>query len=38
MSIYDEAAYWGNNQNYRLLTKGGNNFFEVKTKTIKAMN
>lgn len=37
MYIYDEAAYWGNNQNYKLLTKGSNNFFQVKTATVNAM-
>ena len=37
MYIYDEAAYWGNNQNYKLLTKGGNNFFEVKAQTVNDM-
>ena len=37
MVIYDEAAYWGNLQNYKLLTKGKNNFFEVKAETVSKM-
>lgn len=37
MSIYDQAASWGNNQNYKLMTKGSNNYFEVKTQTINSM-
>ena len=37
MYIYDQAASWGNNQNYKLLTKGSNNFFQVKTATVNAM-
>lgn len=38
MRIYDEAASWGNLQNYKLLDKGFNNYFEVKAQTIEAMN
>ena len=37
MSIYDDAASWGDNQDYLLMTKGEKNFFEVKTATINAM-
>ena len=37
MYIYDEAAYWGNNQNYKLLTKGYGNFFQVKADTVNSM-
>ena len=37
MSISDAAASWGNNQNYKLLSKGGRNFFEVKAATVNAM-
>ena len=37
MSIYDDAADWGDNQDYLLMTKGEKNFFEVKTATINAM-
>ena len=32
--IYDEPAPWGNMPNYRLLTEGPDNFFQVKTQTI----
>lgn len=38
MEIYDAAAYWGNLQDYKLLTKGSRNFFEVKAQTVNAMN
>lgn len=37
MSIYDDAAYWGDNQDYLLMTKGSRNFFEVKAATVNAM-
>ena len=37
MAIYDEAASWGNNQGYLLLTKGNRNFFEAKTAAVNAM-
>ena len=37
MSISDAAASWGNNQNYKLLSKGSRNFFEVKAATVNAM-
>ena len=37
MSIYDKAADWGNLHDYKLMTKGNNNYFEVKTKTINSM-
>jgi len=37
MSIYDEAASWGNMHNYKLVTRGANNYFEVKTNTIMNM-
>ncbi len=38
MRIYDAAASWGNLQNYKLLDKGFNNYFEAKARTIEAMN
>ena len=38
MEIYDAAASWGNLQDYKLLTKGSRNFFEVKAQTVNAMN
>ena len=37
MSIYDKAADWGNLHDYKLMSKGNNNYFEVKTKTINSM-
>ena len=37
MSIYDKAADWGNLHDYKLMTKGNNNYFKVKTKTINSM-
>ena len=37
MSIYDDAAYWGDNQDYLLMTKGPKNFFEAKAATVNAM-
>ena len=37
MSIYDKPAYWGNRSEYRLMDKGSNNFFKVKTETVKKM-
>ena len=37
MSIYDQPAYWGNHSEYRLMDKGNNNFFKVKTETIRNM-
>ena len=37
MEIYDQAASWGNLKNYKLMTKGSNNYFEVKTQTINSM-
>ena len=37
MKITDAAASWGNNQNYKLLSKGNRNFFEVKAATVNAM-
>jgi hypothetical protein len=37
MDIYDQAPGWGNNQGYRLLTKGNNNFFQVKAETVNKM-
>lgn len=37
MSIYDAAAYWGNNQDYKLMTKGSKNFFQAKTDTVNSM-
>ena len=37
MSIYDQAASWGNLQNYKLMTKGSRNYFEVKAQTINSM-
>ena len=38
MSISDEAASWGNLQNYKLLTTGFNNYFEIKAETIYYMD
>ena len=38
MSIYDDAASWGDNQDYLLMTKGSRNFFEVKAATVNAMD
>lgn len=32
--IYDAPAPWGNKPDYRLLTTGNNNFFQVKAQTI----
>ena len=37
MSIYDQAASWGNLQNYKLMTRGSRNYFEVKAQTINSM-
>jgi spore coat protein CotH len=37
MSIYDKPANWGNHGEYRLMDKGSNNFFKVKTETIRKM-
>ena len=37
MEIKDAAAYWGDNQDYLLMTKGSRNFFEVKAATVNAM-
>ena len=37
MNIYDQAPGWGNNQGYRLLTKGNDNFFQVKAETVNKM-
>jgi hypothetical protein len=37
MSIYDQAASWGNLQNYKLTNKGSRNYFEVKAQTINSM-
>jgi len=37
MSIYDEAASWGNMHNYKLITRGSDNYFEVKTNTINRL-
>ena len=37
MSIYDKPANWGNHGEYRLMDKGSNNFFKVKTETIRNM-
>lgn len=33
--IRDEPASWGNRPEYRLMTAGSNNFFQVKTQTIE---
>ena len=38
MSIYDDAADWGDLQDYLLLTRGSKNYFDVKVATINAMN
>lgn len=37
MYIYDDAASWGDLQGYLLMTKGYNNFFQVKTETVNNM-
>lgn len=37
MSIYDQPAFWGNHGEYRLMDTGSDNFFRVKTETIKNM-
>lgn len=37
MKIEDKPASWGNKHNYRLMDKGSNNFFRVKTETINNM-
>jgi spore coat protein CotH len=37
MSIHDRPAYWSNHGEYRLMDKGSNNFFRVKTETIRKM-
>ena len=37
MEIYDQPAYWGNHHEYRLMDKGSNNFFRVKTQVIENM-
>ena len=33
--IEDKPAYWGNHSEYRLLELGSNNYFQVKTSSIK---
>ena len=38
MSLEDIPASWGNHHEYRLLERGANNFFEVKTQSILQMN
>ena len=37
MSIYDQPAGWGNHSEYRVMDTGSNNFFRVKTETIRNM-
>ena len=37
MEINDQPAYWGNHHEYRLMNKGSNNFFKVKTQVIENM-
>ena len=37
MKIEDKPAEWGNHGEYRLMDTGSNNFFHVKTETIKKM-
>ena len=38
MSIYDQAApEWGDGKGYKLLTKGSQNFFQVKAETVNKM-
>ena len=37
MEINDQPAHWGNHHEYRLMDKGSNNFFRVKTETINNM-
>jgi hypothetical protein len=36
-AIYDQPAYWGTQDSYRLLERGSNNFFTAKEESIKAM-
>lgn len=38
MTIKDRPAGWGNHGEYRLLERGGNNFFEVKAAAVAAMH
>ena len=38
MSISDKPASWGNHPEYRLLTPGKNNYFEVKAGVVAAMD
>lgn len=38
MVIEDLPASWGNHPEYRLMERGTNNFFQVKTETIQRMN
>jgi hypothetical protein len=34
MYVEDKPAYWGNQPNYRLFTKGSNNFFQVRAANL----
>ena len=34
--IEDKPAYWGNHSEYRLLNPGSNNYFQVRTSSIKS--
>ncbi|MCQ2166159.1 MAG: CotH kinase family protein [Bacteroidales bacterium] len=36
MVIEDRPAYWSNHSEYRLLDSGSNNFFKIKSETIKS--
>lgn len=38
MGIYDQPAGWGNHSEYRLTDTGSNNFFKVKTESIRNMD
>lgn len=35
MSIYDKPASWGNHGEYRIMSRGADNFFTVKTESIR---
>lgn len=37
MRIYDQPASWGNHSEYRLMDKGADNFFRVKSDVINAL-
>lgn len=37
MEIKDQPAYWGNHHEYRILSSGTNNFFQVKASVVNAL-